>query len=86
MHHKRRRPKHQRAGCLMCKPAKDNRGKGSAGARTPAEVRADEREASFIAEVGAPEAPEDDRIVPEESPNEPKPLVVTLAAFIRRAV
>lgn len=27
-HHKRRRPKHQRAGCLQCKPHKDERGKG----------------------------------------------------------
>ncbi len=25
MHHKRRRPKHQRAGCLLCKPHKDER-------------------------------------------------------------
>lgn len=25
MHHKRRRPKHQRAGCLFCKPHKDER-------------------------------------------------------------
>ena len=25
MHHKRRKPKHQRAGCLMCKPHKDER-------------------------------------------------------------
>lgn len=25
MHHKRKRPKHQRAGCLMCKPWKDER-------------------------------------------------------------
>lgn len=25
-HHKRRRPKHQRAGCLFCKPQKDERG------------------------------------------------------------
>lgn len=25
--HKRGRPKHQRAGCLMCKPHKDERGK-----------------------------------------------------------
>jgi len=24
-HRKRRRPKHQRAGCLMCKPYKDER-------------------------------------------------------------
>lgn len=26
MNHKRKRPKHQRAGCLMCKPQKDERG------------------------------------------------------------
>jgi hypothetical protein len=25
VNHKRRRPKHQRAGCLMCKPHKDER-------------------------------------------------------------
>jgi hypothetical protein len=25
-HHKRKRPKHQRAGCLHCKPHKDERG------------------------------------------------------------
>lgn len=25
MHHKRRRPKHRRAGCLLCKPHKDER-------------------------------------------------------------
>jgi hypothetical protein len=24
-HHKRRRPKHQRNGCLLCKPHKDER-------------------------------------------------------------
>lgn len=24
-HHKRKRPKHQRAGCLFCKPHKDER-------------------------------------------------------------
>jgi hypothetical protein len=29
VNHKRRRPKHQRAGCLMCKPWKDERGKNS---------------------------------------------------------
>lgn len=27
MNHKRRRPKHQRNGCLMCKPHKDERRK-----------------------------------------------------------
>lgn len=26
-HHKRKRPKHQRAGCLLCKPQKDERAK-----------------------------------------------------------
>lgn len=25
MNHKRKKPKHQRAGCLMCKPHKDER-------------------------------------------------------------
>lgn len=25
MNHKRKRPKHQRSGCLMCKPHKDER-------------------------------------------------------------
>lgn len=25
MNHKRKRPKHRRAGCLMCKPHKDER-------------------------------------------------------------
>lgn len=29
MNHKRKRPKHQRAGCLMCKAWKDERGKNS---------------------------------------------------------
>lgn len=27
MHHKRRRPKRQRSGCLMCKPYKGNHSK-----------------------------------------------------------
>ena len=31
MNHKRNKPKHQRAGCLMCKPHKDERvGKAAA--------------------------------------------------------
>lgn len=25
MHHKRKRPKHRRSGCLICKPHKDER-------------------------------------------------------------
>lgn len=32
MHHKRHRPKHQRAGCLFCKPHKDERAPSSAKA------------------------------------------------------
>jgi len=28
MHHKRKRPKHKRAGCLMCKPHKHERKHG----------------------------------------------------------
>lgn len=54
-HHKRKRPKHQRAGCLLCKPNKDERGKNGGGGsngstltgcggRTPQEVRAMLRE------------------------------------------
>ncbi len=31
MNHKRRRPKHRRAGCLMCKPWKDERGNPNRG-------------------------------------------------------
>lgn len=31
MNFKRRRPKHQRAGCLLCKPWKDERAKRSRG-------------------------------------------------------
>lgn len=34
-HHKRRRPKHQRAGCLTCKPWKDERGAKDASGRRP---------------------------------------------------
>jgi len=34
-HHKRKKPKHQRAGCLMCKPYKDERTKGSKNTEKP---------------------------------------------------
>jgi len=40
MHHKRKRPKSGRAGCLMCKPHKDQRRKDSLGAQTWQERRA----------------------------------------------
>jgi hypothetical protein len=38
-HHKRRRPKHQRAGCLWCKPHKDERRKGQKDASPASVVR-----------------------------------------------
>jgi len=44
MHHKRKRPKHQRAGCLMCKPWKDERGKGQRNRERPQLQRAKLRE------------------------------------------
>jgi hypothetical protein len=37
MHHKRKRPKNRRAGCLMCKPQKAN----GADRRTFPEIRKD---------------------------------------------
>lgn len=39
-HFKRKRPKHQRAGCLMCKPFKDERGKNGFEAQSRQEKRA----------------------------------------------
>jgi len=39
-HHKRHRAKHQRAGCLMCKPHKDDRGANALGAQTLQEQQA----------------------------------------------
>lgn len=43
MNHKRHRPKHQRAGCLACKPHKDERGKNGAS-RPPIAQRRRDRE------------------------------------------
>ncbi len=40
MHHKRRRPKSTRAGCLMCKPHKANGKKGGFNAQTHQEQKA----------------------------------------------
>lgn len=42
MHHKRKRPKHQRAGCLFCKPHKDERAPKMARPKS-AQVRLRER-------------------------------------------
>lgn len=39
MNHKRRGPKSTRAGCLMCKPHKDQRRKDTLGAQTQQERR-----------------------------------------------
>jgi hypothetical protein len=39
MHHKRRRPKNRRAGCLLCKPHKGNGMKGRQAYRTVADLR-----------------------------------------------
>lgn len=40
MHHKRKRPKNRRAGCLLCKPHKANHVKGSVQALRIQERRA----------------------------------------------
>lgn len=40
MNHKRKGPKSTRAGCLMCKPWKDQRRKDTLGAQTMQERRA----------------------------------------------
>ena len=40
MNHKRKGPKSTRAGCLMCKPHKDQRRKDTGGAQTMSERRA----------------------------------------------
>ena len=39
-HHKRRKPKNARAGCLLCKPHKANGCSGSHAAQTRQELRA----------------------------------------------
>lgn len=44
-HHKRKKPKSARAGCLMCKPHKHQRIKDTLGAQTWQERRARVREA-----------------------------------------
>ena len=44
MHHKRKRPKNRRAGCLLCKPHKANHAKGSFNNQRLQERRAIETE------------------------------------------
>jgi hypothetical protein len=41
MHHKRKRPKNSRSGCLLCKPWKANGIKGTGDARPMQERRSD---------------------------------------------
>ena len=47
--HKRKGPKSTRAGCLLCKPHKDQAMKGSRGALTPQEIRAADKAAEAAA-------------------------------------
>ncbi len=42
-HHKRRRPKKRRAGCILCKPWKANELKNTLGALCPQDRRTFER-------------------------------------------
>jgi hypothetical protein len=42
MNHKRKRPKHQRSGCLMCKPHKDEREKKEPKASDKRRMQPDE--------------------------------------------
>lgn len=49
-HHKRKRPKNRRAGCLYCKPHKANGAKGSVHALKPRDQRERERLDSEVSE------------------------------------
>jgi hypothetical protein len=51
MHHKRGRPKDRRAGCLLCKPHKANRAKGTSKAQTRQERVAREAQRQQIDEL-----------------------------------
>lgn len=51
MHHKRKRPKNRRAGCLMCKPHKMNGLKGSFKAKIRREQKAIIDEEEQIEEI-----------------------------------
>jgi hypothetical protein len=51
MHHKRHRPKDRRAGCLLCKPHKANRSKGTLQAQTRQERIAREKQQQQIDEL-----------------------------------
>lgn len=51
-HHKRRRPKNRRPGCLLCKPQKANGIKGNLHAQTRQEQKAIATEGEQIDELG----------------------------------
>jgi hypothetical protein len=51
MHHKRKRPKDRRAGCLLCKPHKSNRAKDKEESQTLQERKARESEESQRTEM-----------------------------------
>ena len=51
-HHKRKRRKDARAGCLLCKPHKSNGFKGTKMAKRRQERRADEYQAAAIQQIG----------------------------------
>ena len=51
MHHKRRRPKHQRSGCLWCKPHKDERRAKLIrlkGLKAPRRIRSEDETAELL--------------------------------------
>ena len=50
MHHKRKRPKNRRAGCLLCKPHKANGAKGRKSHQTLQELKARERTANQVSD------------------------------------
>jgi hypothetical protein len=60
MHHKRRRPKDRRAGCLLCKPHKFNRAKDQLESQTLQERRARESEDAQRLEAQDSSSPERD--------------------------
>jgi hypothetical protein len=51
MHHKRGRPKDRRAGCLLCKPHKANRAKGTLKAQPRQEQIARQKQQQQIDEL-----------------------------------
>jgi hypothetical protein len=61
-HHKRRRPKSRRAGCLMCKSHKANGAKGSRNHQTLQERKARVSEREQLDDRSSDDSVNDDRI------------------------